>query len=392
MKLDGIWLITIVVWLSNGLGYVVQGAPMNSGETPPKSPEFGVPYDHHLVAPNTFSAYGDHQHHHWDASTFVHEVPHHQEYDQYHLNTYSLPDYSLPTWAQGNVESLEPQHLDISGQMLQDSYSADHLSQSFGQGMQLEQHPYSSGIVGEPYTLDWHQRQGSSSNSAPLPLSPAHIPKESLSYSTRPYRPQAELARRHERLRMYEWQFKYTEKELLRIYLKIAKQWGPLARSTLTAKLFGRLTEQLQYNSQDIDPILFGNKAIIEDRAKASGRRQLKPQRPNRSYDTTMTPEEFIAWITDSRRERIPISSQEGDEDWALVSLNEQEVAEIINRLSHCWESPKEVVLQRLEEITEEEMDPFIPLLMRDEKDYYEQAAQELRDWIIAKDFQHHYS
>lgn len=244
-----------------------------------------------------------------------------------------MPVPPLSTWNVGNIEQQNP----YSSGLLppQQSYNTGQLSDIYGQGTQLGL-PYYSNHLNNVITQESRQGHGSSYYSPSTSISPPTTSKGPLTYFTGPYRPQEELDKRHNRLKMFEWKYRYTQKELLRIYLKIAKRWGTLPRSTLTGVLFHRINEQLQAHPQEIDPILFGDKSIIESRARSSGRLQIKPHRSDVVGSHPMTPEDYIDWIVNPLTYGLRRPPRDSYRDWALGSLSQQEASEVIGRLA-CW-------------------------------------------------------
>lgn len=293
---------------STGTKTLVYGAPMNPEHGQPEIPVFENPLEQDLDAPiYSPPLYHDYQGWQYEDPFYPNQdQQHHRSLsDNYPMNADSHHFYGNVPSQQSHRFQSEPHHIDGTDVSSQQGYGVDHLSTSFTQGMQLENQ-----FIFDRHDSIYHPEMdhGQSSISFPphptspyLPPNPSYPPPAPrLTYFNRPYISKEEENGRHERLNLREWQKKYHQNELLTIYGLIANKWGTLPRSTLTGILYLRLLDQLQKHPGEIDMILAGNETVVKFRAKKSGKKHDKKDRPNSSSTRVMTPEEFLRWIISS--------------------------------------------------------------------------------------------
>lgn len=412
--------ISTVLFLLLSL-FAVYGTPMGPNEQPSEQPRFGEVLNEHLIAPDPQHFYEAHQDHRWNyAPQYSYGDAQHSPLHggfpavpssldpQGHHFYGAQPNYGAqapPTliWNQaipiqqtlhnnelpnnhftqdmqgGNIYNTNFIDDDASQSVQTDyPYVANHHDHMFLQGMERGQGSGSSSL---------HQSYpgGASTQAAGL----THNPAGFVINLNRPYRPQAELDARPEKLSCWDWQKKYTQHELMIIYGNIAHKWGAQSRTTLCRNLFDRLNREFSTEAIKIELVLAGHPGIIKEVATDTGLRYLKVS--SKSESDTMTPEAFLDWILKAPVVRSQ-SSRGGfiRPHWASNWIkNAEQVSKILQHLQTYWNLNEQRVNEILQNVTEAEMDPYLAPLLGRTKKAAEQAADYLYNDIQLKEQQH---
>lgn len=270
----------------------------------------------------------------------------------------------------------------------QPEYPYDHLNvASWDQG-QHNAHHYHHHL--QPYGLnnfnnnnehlqDMHLEQGSSSFQAPQEPYPNEIVQshEQLpSYFDRQYCPQVEIDARPSRLNQFEWQKRYNEDELRKIYHRISIKWNAMPRSTMF-DCNRKLNEHLQVHPHDIDSILNGegDPFVIHQVVFTS-----KPNfSQNRASSVLLDSNDYLDWLF---RPRGPVYPQVHKAPGSA----ENKQKKLLKRLGEQWGMDEERVMHRLSHLTDKEMETYSVLLTGRKSAYVQMAARDLDDIISQRE------
>lgn len=276
---------------------------------------------------------------------------------------------------------------DVNYDITRTNPSLYHHSGSHGQPMSIPTASYYGSFTPDIHqqginqnsnylTSEMLQGQGSTFQQTPFE-SPSSPSQSKLTYFTRPELPAEEINARPKRLNVLDWQKKYHETELLTIYGNIADVWGPLPKSTITMKLYKRLNKYLAAHPELIDGSLFGHQKSIAEAAEEGGVKHCKNPPARLGHEPLMDKVDFLAWIT--RPSTFQYNVHTPVQSWVPSSTSPKQVNIILERLAEIWGNDKNIVEQRLGNITEHDFAPFFSRLAGKNNFQALQAAQELR-------------